>query len=69
MNEKLWLFKDLCGGYTAFFTDIKKADEFVKAYGLKMYDLNGNFPEIDNDYILKSYEVDPDVSTVKELFD
>ena len=68
--ERVWLFKDLNDGYVAVFTNLDKADEFVKAYGVKMYDLNGSFPEFDNDYTLIacSNRIDPDVSKVEDIF-
>lgn len=67
--ERVWLFKDLESGYIAVFTDLKKAHEFIKDYGAKIYDLNGSFPKIGCDYnLIGCSRIDPDVDKVEDIF-
>ncbi len=68
MNEKVYLFKELNNGYTAIFTDLRKANIFIKYYGLELYDLANEFPIINDDYILRECKVNPDTCDVKEFF-
>ena len=67
MYEKVWLFKELNNGYTAIFTDLRRANIFIKYYGLEMYDLSNEFPKIDDDYILRTCKVNPDTNDVKKF--
>ena len=56
----MWLFQELVSGYMAIFDSEEEAKKFVKAYGIKMYDLYGQFPVVYNDYVLEFNEINPD---------
>lgn len=64
-----WYFRDLCSGYEAIFSVDTEADKFVKEYGMRMYDLNGQFPVHREDYLLNFLAVDPDISELDNIFD
>ena len=60
----MWLFKDLYSGEMLLFNSNTKADKFMKKYGWKMYLLNGEFPRIQDDYIVEYLEVNPDIKEI-----
>jgi hypothetical protein len=63
----MWYFRDLNCGYQAIFSTEEKANNFIKAYGIKMFELNNQFPIIGEDYILDAYKVDPDFTEFSSL--
>ena len=65
----MWFFKDLNCGNVFLFSTEEDARKFEKDYGLKMYELNDDFPVRSEDYQLNRIEVTHDLKkALKKLF-
>ena len=63
----MWLFKDINSEQTVIFSNENALDTFIKAYGLRMYDINGEFPQYNIDYVYHESEADPDIETILDI--